>query len=132
LKLQAYTLETAVYLNTGKGQFTKSTIPVEAQFSPVYALSVNDFDNDGYQDILLGGNLYQTKPEVGRYDASYGLYLKGDGSGHFKALPAKDSGFRLKGQTRGFSIVSVKDKSILVAANNNDQAQTFIIKEKKD
>jgi len=132
LKLQAYMLETAVYLNTGKGQFTKSTIPVEAQFSPVYAISINDFDDDGHQDILLGGNLYQTKPEVGRYDASYGLFLKGDGSGHFKALSAKDSGFRLKGQTRGFSIVSVKDKSILVAANNNDQAQTFIIKEKKD
>jgi hypothetical protein len=130
LKLQAYTLETAVYLNTGKGQFVKSPLPVEAQFSPVYALSIHDFDEDGNEDILLGGNFYQSKPEVGRYDASYGLFLKGNGSGKFVALAAKDSGFRLNGQTKGFSMVTTKNKSILIAANNNDLAQTFFIKKK--
>ena len=132
LKLKANTLETVVYLNTGKGTFIKKQLPVEAQFSPVYAISINDFDGDSHQDILLGGNLYQAKPEVGRYDASYGLFLKGNGSGDFKSVLAKDSGFKLKGQTRGFSLLSVKNESILIVANNNDQAQTFTIQKRKN
>ena len=132
IKLQAKMLETVVYLNTGKGTFIKKTLPVEAQFSPVYAISINDFDGDSHQDILLGGNFYQAKPEVGRYDASYGLFLKGNGSGDFKPVLAKDSGFKLKGQTRGFSLLSVKNESILIVANNNDQAQTFTIQKRKN
>ena len=132
LKLKANTLETVVYLNTGKGTFIKKQLPVEAQFSPVYAISINDFDGDSHQDILLGGNLYQAKPEVGRYDASYGLFLKGNGSGDFKPVLAKDSGLKLKGQTRGFSLLSVKNESILIVANNNEQAQTFTIQKGKN
>ena len=132
IKLQAKMLETVVFLNTGKGTFIKKPLPVEAQFSPVYAISINDFDGDSHQDILLGGNLYQAKPEVGRYDASYGLFLKGNGSGDFKPVLAKDSGFKLKGQTRGFSLLSVKNESILIVANNNDQAQTFTIQKRKN
>ena len=132
LKLQANTLETVAYLNTGKGSFTKIPLPVEAQFSPVYAISINDFDGDNQLDILLGGNLYQSKPEVGRYDASYGLYLKGNGKGNFKSVSSKDSGFKLKGQARGFSMVTVNNKPVLMVANNNDQAQTFTIQKEKN
>ena len=132
IKLQAKMLETVVFLNTGKGTFIKKPLPVEAQFSPVYAISINDFDGDSHQDILLGGNFYQAKPEVGRYDASYGLFLKGNGSGDFKSVLVKDSGFKLKGQTRGFSLLSVKNESILIVANNNDQAQTFTIQKRKN
>ena len=132
IKLQAKMLETVVFLNTGKGTFIKKPLPVEAQFSPVYAISINDFDGDSHQDILLGGNFYQAKPEVGRYDASYGLFLKGNGSGDFKPVLAKDSGFKLKGQTRGFSLLSVKNESILIVANNNDQTQTFTIQKRKN
>ena len=40
----------------------------------VYAIE-DDFDADGDLDLVLGGNLYRAKPEVGIYDASHGLYL---------------------------------------------------------
>ena len=33
--------------------------------------------------------LYQSNPEAGIYDASYGLMLKGDGTGNFKRFPYK-------------------------------------------
>ncbi|NBU35670.1 MAG: hypothetical protein EBS35_03730 [Bacteroidetes bacterium] len=132
LKLQAKMLETVVFLNTGKGSFIKKPLPVEAQISPVYAIAINDFDGDSHQDIILGGNLYQAKPEVGRYDASYGLLLKGNGSGDFKPVLAKDSGLKLKGQSRSFSLLSVKNETILMVANNNDAAQTFTIQNKKN
>ena len=36
---------------------------------------VMDVNKDGNLDIVLGGNFYRAKPVVGRYDASFGLFL---------------------------------------------------------
>ena len=33
---------------------------MEAQFSPVNAIICDDIDNDGFKDLLLAGNEYQT------------------------------------------------------------------------
>jgi hypothetical protein len=38
----------------------------------------------------------------------------------------------LNGQARGFSVVSVNNKPVLIVANNNDQAQTFTIQKEKN
>lgn len=130
LKLNANTLETVAYLNNGKGGFEKISLPAEAQFAPVFAISIFDFNADGNPDILLGGNLYHVKPEVGRYDASYGLLLTGNGNGGFKSILSKDSGIMLKSQARGFSIIDIKNKPMLLVANNNDRAQLFSILKK--
>ena len=67
--------------------------------------------------MLLGGNFDYAKPEVGRYDASYGLYLEGKGDGTFTPKTAKQSGFRVKGQIRDFAKIS--ENSVLVARNND-------------
>ena len=42
----------------------------------------------------------------GKYDANYGLLLKGDGKGQFVSIPQRQSGFNLKGDIR--SAVSMK------------------------
>src|SRR3978361_841228 len=83
VKLEAKEFRSCVLMNNGKQGFTIKPLPVEAQFSVMYGISVNDYDGDGKQDILLGGNFYQSKPEAGIYDASYGVLLKGDGKGNF-------------------------------------------------
>ena len=87
---------------TEKGISQRTPLPPEVQFSPVYAAIVGDYNNDGHPDILLGGNLYNVKPELGRYDASYGAMLTGDGKGGFKYVPAKTSGLHLDGEIRDF------------------------------
>ena len=69
-------------------------------------------DNDGQKDIVLGGNLYNVKPEVGRYDASFGVFLNGMGKGTFKARPYQESGLFLKGEVRDFNLLKIKGNDL--------------------
>ncbi len=127
LHLEADLLETSLFINDGKGHFTRKPIPVEAQFSAVYAAETGDFNGDGKTDILLGGNLFNTKPEVGRYDASYGTFLAGDGNGNFSYIPARVSGFRLDGEIRDIREVKTAAGRIAVIVRNNDSVEAFKI-----
>jgi hypothetical protein len=127
IRLDVSDLETSVFINDGSGGFTRKSLPVEAQFSPVYAIETGDYNGDGIPDILLGGNLFNVKPEVGRYDAGYGSLLLGDGHGEFRYIPAKYSGFHLDGEIRDMMEVSTSRGIILVVARNNDSLQVFKI-----
>ena len=127
IHLNAYVLETSLFLNDGSGHFTRKSLPVEAQFSTTMTAVVNDYNGDGIDDILLGGNLYNVKPEVGRYDASYGTFLMSDGQGNFKYLSSKLSGFHLNGEIRDMVEISTSKGEILVIARNNDSLQVLDI-----
>lgn len=127
IHLDAYLMETSVFLNDGTGHFSINPLPVEAQFSPVYAAETGDFNNDGKTDLLLGGNLFNVKPEVGRYDASYGSFLAGDGKGGFINIPARESGFRLEGEIRDIMEIATAGGRLIIAARSNDPFQVFKI-----
>jgi hypothetical protein len=123
-------LQTSVFINEG-GNFKVQALPIEAQFSPVYAAVAEDVDGDGKVDIILGGNLYEAKPEVGRYDGSYGLLLKGDGTGGFKAVPGRESGLMLNAAVRDMQVFSINGQRMLLVANNNAPMQIIRIEKPK-
>lgn len=127
IKLDACLLETSLFLNDGTGLFTRKLLPAEVQFSSVYAASIADYNNDGKKDILLGGNLFNVKPEVGRYDASFGTLLLGDGHGNFTNVPAKRSGLHLNGEIRDIIEVETTQGKIIIMARSNEQLQVFKI-----
>ncbi len=123
--LEAYQLESVVLMNNRKGGFTKSTLPMQAQFSPIFAIAVQDFDQDGKQDVLLAGNQFSVKPEVGRYDANYGVLLKGDGKGGLTSVASNASGLFLSGQVRELAFIQVGKQPMLFAASNADALQVL-------
>jgi enediyne biosynthesis protein E4 len=88
--------------NKGNDKWAIHPLPMEAQFSSVHAIGTSDFDRDGHLDILIGGNLYEVSPAIGRMDASRGLLLRGTGRGGFVAVPMSQSGLRIEGQIRAF------------------------------
>jgi len=128
VKLEAFEFSTGIILNDGKGTFTFKSLPVEAQFSTMYAIEVFDYDQDGNLDILLGGNLYRVKPEAGRYDASYGVILKGNGSGEFKSVTSQNSGLSIDGEVRDFTRIDIAGAKLLVVARNNDSMLFYKIR----
>ncbi|MBA4056361.1 MAG: hypothetical protein C0490_16725, partial [Marivirga sp.] len=120
IKLDANEFSTSILINDGRGKFTLKHLPVEAQLSPVYGIEVGDFDGDEHVDIFLGGNLFNAKPEVGRYDASYGLLLKGDGKSNFVAISPIQSGIELEGEVRDIVTLRTADGEIIMVSRNND------------
>jgi hypothetical protein len=110
-----------VFENLGNGKFVKHPLPMEAQFAPVNAIICDDLDGDGHNDLILAGNEYQTEPMTGRYDASYGLFLKGDGSCHFKPVPFQQSGLLLQGDVKDLrEIHTAKGDRLILAGINDD------------
>ncbi|WP_162051912.1 VCBS repeat-containing protein [Pontibacter pamirensis] len=116
-QLSANYLETTYFESSAGGKFVLRPLPIEAQFAPVYAISPLDFNKDGKLDVLLAGNMNQARLRFGKYDASYGLLLQGDGKGDFTYVPQYQSGLQLKGDVR--SILTF-DNSILFGVNQQD------------
>ncbi|MEN0004452.1 MAG: VCBS repeat-containing protein, partial [Bacteroidota bacterium] len=114
-------LASVVLLSNGDGTFVLQELPQAAQFSPVYAITIGEYTGDDHLDVVLGGNLFGVKPEVGRYDASYGTFLAGKGDGSFESYTVQKSGIQLEGEVR--AIVNVADK--LYIARNNKTMQVF-------
>ena len=127
IKLEAFDLSSSVAINDGKGKFTLKHLPIDAQLSPMYGLMIDDVDHDGNQDVMMGGNLYKVKPEVGRYDASYGVFLRGDGKGNFISVKPKDSGFFVDGEVRDIKKIKIGNSEFLLVARNNDTPLMFKI-----
>lgn len=103
--LQANNLATTCFLSDDKGKLHSSSLPLQVQFSPVYTITTLDYDHDGNKDMLLCGNINRARLRFGKYDANYGILLKGDDKGHFTYIPQMQSGFKLWGDVR--SVIEV-------------------------
>jgi hypothetical protein len=126
---KVYTPHTSLLINNGKLSFDLQALPIEAQFSPVYGIQTLDYNQDGITDILLAGNFYEVLPEIGRYDASYGLILQGKGQGKFEAVLPNNSGFFVKGQVRAIrEIRGANNQQLIILAKNNDPVQVYSYK----
>lgn len=125
LHLTAVDLATSVYLGSGNFKYQKIDLPVQTQFSSTYAISIDDYNDDDHPDILLGGNMYQAKPEMGRYDASYGTLLIGEGNGNFSLMPPSESGLKIDKAVREIRKIQTPGGEWVLVGNNDDFLQWF-------
>lgn len=127
--LKAEIMQTVYLENKGRYGFVQHALPLEAQYAPVYGITVIDANNDGKKDLLLAGNNMWTRIKFGRYSANHGVLLLGDGKGSFTYMPQYESGLQLKGDVRGLALVKGK-ASYQVVAGIND-APAVLIKPSK-
>ena len=109
--------------NQGAGAWDVRPLPFEAQLAPMQAVLPTDLDGDGRLDLLLAGNRYGLKPDLGRQASSAGVALRGDGRGGFAAVPG--SGFRVPGQTRHLVRVETPGGAVVVAVRNDATPLVF-------
>ncbi len=96
-------LESIALLSSADG-YDVVSLPIEAQFSPLYSLCLVDINQDGVMDVLAGGNNYFVKPQFGRFDASTGWLFEGKmQNGKFSFSSGVSLG--VKGQIRDIEVV---------------------------
>jgi hypothetical protein len=119
--LKADEMRTVYLENKGNKGFALHTLPLQAQFSPVYAITSIDINNDGKKDLVLAGNNSWSRIRYGRYSANHGTVLTGDGKGNFKYVLPLQSGITVRGDVK--SIEHVND--LLFFGINGQPVKTF-------
>src|SRR3546814_1118917 len=96
-------------------------LPLQAQFSPVYSIMKTDANLDGWDDIILTGNLTQTRVRFGRYDANHGMLFLGNGKCGFTYVPQYESGLNIRGDVRS----SLEINDLLIFGVNADSIKVY-------
>ncbi len=117
-KKKVYELQSCYFKNDGSGNFLKSELPIAAQFSVVYDMAIDDFDDDGYKDVLIVGNNFEISTQLGRLDAFHGLFLQNDKKGGF--IWKKDHQVDISGASRTIKKITVNDQENFIVGRNND------------
>ncbi|MBB1283475.1 VCBS repeat-containing protein [Flavisolibacter sp. BT320] len=126
-KLIATEGNTVCYLNHN-GRFEKTILPLQAQFSVVTNITVDDFDKDGKQDILLLGNRSDNRLKIGSIAANYGCLLTGDGNGRFTYLPQTASGLSVKGDVKSAEVITVGNEKYICIGVADGPLQFYKLK----
>jgi enediyne biosynthesis protein E4 len=126
IKLSATEFRSGWIENKGNWQFEFHALPAQAQWAPVYASVIADFNKDGFADVMLTGNEYNMHPYIGRYDAMNGLLLKGDGKGNFKPLSILESGIFIPGSGRQAVSFTINNKTAIAVSQNRGTLKMFV------
>jgi hypothetical protein len=114
-----------ILYNDGSNHFEFKVFPPEAQVSKVYGILFDDFDNDGIKDILIAGNFFSYKTQLGKDDASLGLLLKGYGNRTFKPVDPNVSGCYIDGDVRAMAGIKNLNSNMIVIGKNGDKVQVL-------
>ncbi len=114
-----------VWLSNKEGGYQKTNLPAICQTSSINSILVKDFDQDGYEDLLLAGNLFSSEVETKRNDAGIGQVLLGGPSGQFKPIPSQQSGLRLNKDVKNIKPLKTANKELLLISNNNDALEIY-------
>ena len=130
LHLQADTFASVYLHNEGQGRWAISALPRLAQIAPIRAIVVTDVDGDGNLDAIVAGNLYDVEANTPRADAGNGLWLRGDGKGHFSAVSPSTSGLLAPHDVSGLTLVDTPVGRVLLVGNTGDSLQAFTIRKR--
>jgi hypothetical protein len=110
-----------------KGVFEFTPLPDEAQWTNQYVSWLGDIDGDHRMDIVLGGNQYAVKPEIGISAASYGTVLIQQENGKFLSSPFQASGFFEHGEIRDIQFILIGGQPHLIIMKNNDTPSIYAV-----
>jgi hypothetical protein len=113
---KAEVLSNSVFVNDGKGGFTRKDLVKQLQYAPVMS-----FADAGNNSWIAGGNFYGVTPYEGRYDALYPTVFTW--SKQEAAVQALLPG--IKGEVRDIKSIKTKNGTLLVIARNNQPLLFF-------
>ncbi len=110
----------SIILRNNNGKLEIEKLPLEAQFSTINGIVIEDFNKDGIKDILISGNKFDVEIETTRADASIGLLLLGNDQFNYTPTNHLDSGYFMPFNVKDAKKIKLKNnrKGVLTAVNN--------------
>lgn len=122
-KLIVNCLKTMYFSQDETGKFKEKSLPIQAQFAPIFSIAQLDYNRDGKKDLVFFGNLLHTRPKFGDYDANKGFILKNISNGNFEYAGHLSQ----KGDIRSSLVIGNK----LIIGQNQGRAVSFKVLNKE-
>jgi len=122
---EANQFKSMALLNNGNGSFNKIELPNIVQTIPVLSIDKLDYNNDGYEDLVVAGNIYDTEVETPRLDNPYALILQSNKKNGYIPILPKNSGLYINGDVKSVISIKKEQETILVFGENNGPAEIF-------
>ena len=119
-----------ILVNNGDMTFKVNKLPELAQTIPILSSETYDINKDGYEDVIVAGNIYNTEVETPRLDNQFAVVLISNKTDNYKAIGPENTGLYTNGNTKSIKIVG-DNNPLLIIANNNGNSETFIINDNK-
>jgi len=130
--LEGKFFSSAVAINQGDGMFEPPLpLPTEVQLSCVCDIHCSDVDGDGKKDLLLAGNFSQFLPQFSKLDGSRGHLLINQGGGNYKPLPARKTGFEIRGDVKQLMGIELGGRPHVLVLVNDEAPGLFEMKIKR-
>ncbi|MDH3649029.1 MAG: VCBS repeat-containing protein [Saprospiraceae bacterium] len=122
---EASEFSSVLLINKGEGHFEVRKLPREAQAFPLLDAVMIDINNDGLEDAIVAGCLYETEVETPRLDAGSGMVLLSDGRG-YQLGDCPTHCFHISGNVKQMDILAnLSGRKMLVATRNNSELSLF-------
>lgn len=124
---EATEFNSILLVNKGNGKFEQHYLPIEAQSIPNLTYSFFDINNDGFEDVIIGGNIYNTEVETPRLDSFSGIIMLSNQNDGYQVVSTKKTGLRINGNIKDLKLVKTTNNHVLLATENNGQLQSFYL-----
>ena len=126
-RFAATELRSGVFLSQPDGTYRFEPLPRIAQISPLQGMVAGDFAGDGHMGVFAVQNSYAPIISVGHFDGGLGQLLRGDGRGHFAAVPPSESGLIVPGDAKALSVLDLDQDgwADFVLSRNDDNTTAF-------
>lgn len=110
------------YLLYSGGKYTYKAFGPDLQMAPITAFLNYDFDGDGNEEVLIGGNYFGLSPYHGRLGSLAGNIIIAEG----KILEGNHIGLNFTNKAvRGLDILHFQQKPYLLVTYNNEAAEIY-------
>ncbi len=118
-----------VFLENQNGNLKMKPLPKIFQHYSINCMKSKDLNGDGFLDMIMAGNIFDTEAETPRLDNCYGIVALNDGKGNFNFVPNHQSGLYIPYETRQLEIFKQRGKEYLIVGNNDAPTQVYLLNE---